>query len=111
MKVALSIALFALFVPLTARAVPGAGGLPTIAAKAGLSQAQVSKIKQLSFAIQRKLIRLKAKLQIKQLELQQAMAADTAPSERKVVAMVEGIGQLETEMLVPRKHDFERKSC
>lgn len=74
------------------------GIMAHVAKVVGLSDSQVKRIKTISFNTIRKAIGLKAKLQMAQLALQEAMTADKAPSEAKIKAMVDKIGRLETEM-------------
>jgi hypothetical protein len=77
---------------------PPPGVMSKIAKMVGLSDGQVSRIKAISFKAGREAIALKAKLQLAQLGLQEAMTADKTPSERQVTGMVAKIGRLETEL-------------
>lgn len=77
---------------------PPPGVMSKIAKLVGLSDGQVARIKAISFKAGREAIALKAKLQLAQLSLQEAMTADKTPSERQVTGMVAQIGKLETEL-------------
>lgn len=72
--------------------------IAVIAKAVGLNAQQVAQIKKISYAMAKKGIGLKAKLQLAHLELKEAMSADKPPSEAKVVGLVGKIGRLETEL-------------
>ena len=72
--------------------------LAMVAKKVGLSPAQVQKIKKLSYATRRRAIKLQSQLAMARLNLREAMEADKAPSEAKVITLVDRLGRLETQM-------------
>jgi hypothetical protein len=65
---------------------------------AGLSPTQVAQIKKIAVAGERELIPLQAKLKLAQLDLQEAMDGDAVPAEKKVLGLIERVGQLETQV-------------
>jgi Spy/CpxP family protein refolding chaperone len=64
----------------------------------GLSRGQIDKLKKLHFAVQRAMVATEAKLKSKRIDLHEAMESSAPPSEKKVTALVEKIGRLETEL-------------
>lgn len=72
--------------------------LAMVAKKVGLSPTQVQKIKKLSYATRRRAIKLQSQLAMARLNLREAMEADKAPSEARVIALVDHLGKLETQM-------------
>jgi hypothetical protein len=85
-------------------ALAGAAQLPQgpdliqIAQKVGLEPAQIAQIKRLALAAQRELIPIQARLRLAQLDLQEAVDADSPPAEKRVTALAERIGNLETDV-------------
>lgn len=78
--------------------VPHGPDLLRVAQVVGLSAAQVAQIRKLGIATQREAIQLQAKLRLAQLELQEAIEGDPAPTEKKVTGLIERIGGLETQL-------------
>jgi hypothetical protein len=77
---------------------PPGPDLLRLAQQVGLSDQQVNQIKRISFAANRALIGLEAKLKVARLDLHEAMESDTPPAEGKVMALIDRIGKLETEL-------------
>ncbi len=69
-----------------------------IAKEIGLDSTQIERIKKLAFSMRRKAVATRAKLQLARIDLREAMAASTPPSERKVIALVEKMGRHKLEM-------------
>jgi hypothetical protein len=87
-----------LVAPSRAEAQPPPGpDLLRLAQQVGLSANQVAQIKKLGLASRREEIGVNAKLQTAQLDLHEAMEADTPPAEKKVMGLVDRVGQLETQ--------------
>jgi hypothetical protein len=76
---------------------PPGPDLLRLAQQVGLSASQVAQIKKIGFASRREEITVNAKLQTAQLDLHEAMEADTPPPEKKVMGLVDRVGQLETQ--------------
>ena len=72
--------------------------LAMVAKKVGLSATQVQKIKKLTYATRRKAIKIHSQLAMARLNLREAMEADKAPGEAKVMTLVDRVGKLETQM-------------
>lgn len=82
---------------------PGPGGAaawlcrPEAARQAGLSEEQATKIADLAYQTRKEQIRLRSELELAQLELQRALASESA-DEAKALAAVEAVGQKEIEL-------------
>jgi hypothetical protein len=64
----------------------------------GLSANQVTQIKKIALTSQREAVPIQGKLRLAQLDLQEVMEGDNPPAEKKVVGLIDRIGQLETQM-------------
>jgi len=69
-----------------------------VAKLVGLSEAQLSRIKKISFDASRKAVGIHSKLQLVRLDLQELMESDKAPSESKALALMDRMGKLETQL-------------
>jgi Spy/CpxP family protein refolding chaperone len=77
---------------------PDGPGLLKIAQMVGLSEAQIKKIRKVSYDAKREAIEIHYKLQKARLELYRLMQADKVPSDNKALAQVDRVGRLETQM-------------
>lgn len=77
---------------------PPGPDLLRLAQQVGLSDKQVDQIKKISFAANRALIGLEAKVKVARLDLHEAMESDTPPAEGKVLGLIDRLGKLETEL-------------
>ena len=77
--------------------VPHGPMLLQVAQMIGLSPNQVAQIKKIALAAEREKVSVHAKLRMAQIDLQEAMEADTPPPEKKAAALVDRVGQLETQ--------------
>jgi hypothetical protein len=68
-----------------------------VAQTIGLSASQVAQIQKIGLAAEREAIPLHGKLRMAQLDLQEAMEADVPPPEKKASALVDRVGQIETQ--------------
>lgn len=75
----------------------GACGIMQCADKLDLTAEQKDKIKKIHFEAKKEAIKLKAEIELAQLELKYMMMADV-PSEKEILKAVDNLGQLKTKM-------------